>query len=143
MSENDQHLSSRRSVLCAGAVAGIGLTTAACSGGGGGKQASPTPTAPVELGSSGDVPVGGAKLYREQRLVVSQPSEGEFVAFSAVCTHQGCTLGEVHKEEGSCPCHGSRFDVSTGKVLQGPATKPLPEVPVRVKDGKLVAGPKA
>jgi len=141
VSENDQHLSSRRSVLCAGAVAGLGLATAACSGGGdGGTQASPTTA--VELGSSGDIPVGGAKLYREQRLVVSQPSEGEFAAFSAVCTHQGCVLDEVHKEEGSCPCHGSRFDVSTGEVLQGPATKPLPEVPVRVKGGKLVAGPK-
>jgi Rieske Fe-S protein len=141
VSENDQHHSSRRSVLCAGAVAGLGLTAVACTGGG--DQASPTPTAPVELGSPGDVPVGGAKLYRDQRLVVSQPTKGEFAAFSAVCTHAGCVLDEVHEEEGSCPCHGSRFDVSTGKVVQGPASKSLPKVPVRVESGKLVAGPKA
>ncbi len=142
MSESDQHHSSRRSVLCAGAVAGLGLTAVACTGDGG-DQASPTPTAPVELGSAGDVPVGGAKLYPDQRLVVSQPSKGDFAAFSAVCTHAGCVLDEVHKEEGSCPCHGSRFDVSTGKVVQGPASSPLPKVPVRVQDGKLLAGPKA
>jgi Rieske Fe-S protein len=142
MSENDQQQTSRRTVLCAGAVAGLGLTAVACTGDGG-KNASPAPTAPVELGSASDVPVGGAKLYRNARLVVSQPSKGHYAAFSAVCTHAGCVLGQVHKEEGSCPCHGSRFDVSTGKVLQGPASRPLPEVPVRVKDGKLVAGPKA
>jgi Rieske Fe-S protein len=140
VSENEQH-SSRRSVLCAGAVAGLGLAAAACSGGDG-EAAAPATSAPVELGSSHDVPVGGAKLYREHRLVVSQPSKGEFVAFSAVCTHRGCVLDQVHEEEGSCPCHGSRFDVSSGKVLQGPASKPLPKVQVRVKDGKLVVSPK-
>lgn len=98
------------------------------------------PDRPVELGSAAEVPVGGAKLYREDRLVVSQPAKGTYKCFSAKCTHAGCILSEVDKKEGSCPCHGSRFDVTTGKVLQGPAADPLPEVPVKTKDGKLIAG---
>lgn len=98
------------------------------------------PSEPVELGAAADVPVGGARLYREDRLVVSQPAKGTFKCFSAKCTHAGCVLAEVEKVEGNCPCHGSRFDVTTGKVLQGPATEPLPEVPVKAEGGKLIAG---
>ncbi|WP_206323631.1 Rieske (2Fe-2S) protein [Streptomyces sp. HNM0574] len=101
----------------------------------------PTPTAPVDLGPADAVPVGGAKLYRERKLVVSQPSRGEFKAFSAVCTHRGCVLTKVEKQEGDCTCHGSRFDVTNGEVLQGPASVPLPSVPVTERGGKLVAGP--
>ncbi|MCB5907232.1 Rieske (2Fe-2S) protein [Streptomyces pinistramenti] len=130
----------RRTVLRGAALVGAaGFGVAACSTGGSG-QASAVPTEPVDLGTAADVPVGGAKLYREDRLVVSQPAKGEFKCFSAKCTHAGCILTEVQKEEGSCPCHGSRFDVTTGKVLQGPATEPLPEVPVKAKGGKLIAG---
>ncbi|GAA1369097.1 Rieske (2Fe-2S) protein [Streptomyces beijiangensis] len=131
----------RRTVLKGAALAGaagVGLT--ACSTGSKG-GASATPTAPVDLGAADAVPVGGAVLFRDQKLVVSSPAKGEYKAFSATCTHQGCVLDKVEKTEGSCPCHGSRFDVTTGKVLQGPATKPLPEVPVRATGGKLIAGP--
>ncbi|NEE52510.1 Rieske (2Fe-2S) protein, partial [Streptomyces sp. SID8455] len=85
----------------------------------------------------------GAKLYREQRLVVSCPAKGEYKAFSAQCTHGGCVLTKVEGTEGHCACHGSRFDTTTGKVVQGPATVPLPAVPVTAEGGKLVAGPGA
>ncbi|MFG2221586.1 Rieske (2Fe-2S) protein [Streptomyces sp. NPDC048644] len=130
----------RRTVLRGAALVGAaGFGVAACSTGGA-NEASAVPTEPVDLGTAADVPVGGAKLYREDRLVVSQPAKGEFKCFSAKCTHAGCVLTEVEKEEGHCPCHGSRFDVTTGKVLQGPATEPLPEVPVKAKGGKLIAG---
>jgi Rieske Fe-S protein len=133
--------SARRTVLKGAALAGVaGAGLTACSSGSGG-GAKATPTASVDLGAADAVPVGGAKLFREQKLVVSCPAKGEFKAFSAVCTHAGCVLAEVVKTEGDCTCHGSRFDVTTGKVIQGPATEPLPEVPVRVADGKLVAGP--
>lgn len=87
------------------------------------------------------VPGGCSKLFRERKLVVSQSSKGEFEAFSAVCTHRGCVPDRVEKDEGNCPCHGSRFDATTGKVLQGPATTPLPRIPVREEGGKLVARP--
>ncbi|WP_055554277.1 Rieske (2Fe-2S) protein [Streptomyces sp. NBRC 110028] len=135
---------SRRTVLCGAALAGAaGLGAAACSPAGSGKKASPTPTAPVDLGAADAVPAGGAKIYREDRVVVSRTAEGRYTAFSAVCTHRGCVVDAVEDGKISCPCHGSVFDARTGKVLQGPATAPLPSVPVRTKGGKLVAGPDA
>ncbi|WP_328909545.1 Rieske (2Fe-2S) protein [Streptomyces sp. NBC_00234] len=135
----------RRTVLKGAALAGAaGLGVAACSTESKlGHAKTPTPTAPVALGAADEVPVGGAKLYREQRLVVSCPAKGQYKAFSAQCTHAGCVLDKVEGTEGHCPCHGSRFDTTTGKALQGPATVPLPSVPVRVEGGNLVAGPDA
>ncbi|QDY76218.1 Rieske (2Fe-2S) protein [Streptomyces qinzhouensis] len=135
----------RRTVLKGAALAGAaGLGVAACSTESKlGHARTPTPTAPVDLGAADAVPVGGAKLYREQRLVVSCPAKGEYKAFSAQCTHAGCALDKVEGNEGNCPCHGSRFDVTTGEALNGPATVPLPKVPVVVRDGKLIAGPEA
>ncbi|MEU8620775.1 Rieske (2Fe-2S) protein [Streptomyces sp. NPDC048623] len=134
----------RRTVLKGAALAGAaGLGVAACSTESNlGHAVTPTPTAPVALGAPEEIPVGGAKLYREQRLVVHCPAKGEYKAFSAQCTHAGCVLDKVEDNEGNCPCHGSRFDVTTGQALQGPATVPLPAVPVRVENGKLIAGPK-
>ncbi|MFG2831535.1 Rieske (2Fe-2S) protein [Streptomyces sp. NPDC048434] len=131
----------RRTVLRGAALAGAaGFGLAACSPGDSGANAAAVPADPVDLGAAAEVPVGGAKLYREDRLVVSQPAKGTYKCFSAKCTHAGCILAEVEKKEGSCPCHGSRFDVTTGKVVQGPASEPLPEVPVKAKGGKLIAG---
>ncbi|MGK5628726.1 Rieske (2Fe-2S) protein [Streptomyces sp. URMC 123] len=138
-----QPSASRRSVLRGAALAGaagVGLT--ACGGAEGrGVNASATPTAPVDLGPAAEVPVGGARLYREQRLLVSRPAEGEYRAFSAVCTHQRCVLDKIEGTEANCPCHRSRFDATSGKVLQGPAVAALPPIPVTVRDGNLIAGP--
>ncbi|MFE2287249.1 Rieske (2Fe-2S) protein [Streptomyces sp. NPDC059443] len=135
----------RRTVLkgaaaLAGAV-GAGTTLAACSTETNSGHGSPAvPAEPVELGAATEVPVGGAKLFREKKLIVSCQEAGQYKAFSAQCTHAGCVLDKIVKGEGTCPCHGSRFDVTTGKVIQGPATDPLPEVPVKAENGKLVAG---
>ncbi|MFD7504916.1 Rieske (2Fe-2S) protein [Streptomyces sp. NPDC059850] len=135
---------SRRTVLCGAALAGAaGLGAAACSPEESGKKASPTPTAPVDLGPADAVPADGAKIYREDRVVVSRTAEGRYAAFSAVCTHRGCVVDAVEDGKISCPCHGSVFDARTGKVLEGPAVAPLPSVPVRTEGGKLVAGPEA
>ncbi|HEX5568994.1 MAG TPA: Rieske (2Fe-2S) protein, partial [Streptomyces sp.] len=132
-------------VLCgaalAAATAGLGGMTA-CSAASD-RWSAVVPTAPVDLGGADAVPVGGSLLYREKKLVVSQPAEGEFKAFGAVCTHGGCVLTSVKELEADCSCHGSRFDTTTGEVLRGPATAPLPEVPVRADGGTLVAGPDA
>lgn len=136
----------RRTVLCGAALAALGLTAAACGGsddggGGGDSDSSGAPDKPVDLGSASAVPVGGAKVFTDQKVIVSQPSEGEFKGFSAVCTHQGSVIDRVEKGQAVCPLHGSRFDVDNGKVAKGPATAPLPSVPVKAKGGKLVAGP--
>ncbi|MEU9120710.1 Rieske (2Fe-2S) protein [Streptomyces sp. NPDC048506] len=130
----------RRTVLRGAALAGaVCFGAAACASG---EQSSnrPSSDAPVELGPAAEVPVGGAKLYGAQRLLVSQPTKGAFKCFSIVCTHMGAILNKIEKGQGVCPLHGSRFEATTGKVAQGPATRPLEEVPVKVKNGTLVAG---
>ncbi|WP_030619241.1 Rieske (2Fe-2S) protein [Streptomyces sclerotialus] len=136
----------RRTVLRGAALAGIACVgAAACSTGGSGSGSGSgsvpkAPTQETELGAAADVPVGGAKLYPEEKLVVSQPAKGEFKCFSSVCTHAGAVLNALDKEVATCPLHGSRFDVATGKPVHGPATTPLEEVPVKVEGGKLIAG---
>ncbi|KMO97370.1 Rieske (2Fe-2S) protein [Streptomyces roseus] len=135
----------RRTVLkgaaaIAGAVGAGAVLTACSTGGDGGSGSAAVPAGPVELGAASEVPVGGSKLFREERLVVSCPAEGQYKAFSARCTHAGCVLDKIDDGQGNCPCHGSRFDVTTGKVLRGPATDPLPAVPVKAEGGKLIAG---
>ncbi|WP_156724134.1 Rieske (2Fe-2S) protein [Streptomyces apocyni] len=136
----------RRTVLKGAALAGAaGLGAAACSTESKlGHAQNPVPTAPVHLGEAEVVPAGGARLYRDQRLVVCRSADGQqYKAFSAQCTHAGCALDEVVDNEANCPCHGSRFDVTTGKALKGPATVPLPEVPLTTENGNLIAGPPA
>ncbi|MEW1660809.1 MULTISPECIES: Rieske (2Fe-2S) protein [unclassified Streptomyces] len=131
----------RRTVLRGAALAGIAcFGAAACAGGEQGTSARPSSDAPVELGPATEVPVGGAKLYAAQRLLVSQPAKGEFKCFSSVCTHMGAVLNKIEKGQAICPLHGSHFQVADGKVAQGPAAVPLESVPIKVKGGKLIAG---
>ncbi len=70
-------------------------------------------------------------------MVVTQPTEGEFEAFSAVCTHQNCLVSTVSDGTINCPCHGSRFSVTDAAVEAGPATRPLPAEQISVSDGAI------
>jgi Rieske Fe-S protein len=89
-----------------------------------------------EAVSKATVPVGGGKVLPDQKVVITQPTEGDFKAFTAVCTHAGCIVADVSGGTINCACHGSRFDIATGDVKQGPATQPLPPKTVAVtKDG--------
>ncbi|MDQ0786321.1 Rieske (2Fe-2S) protein [Streptomyces sp. B3I8] len=136
----------RRTVLRGAALASVaGTGLAACSTGDGddGGKIPATPTAPVDLGAEGDVPKGGAKLYRDANVVVSRSDDGALKAFSTICTHAGCPINKLSGTTLTCPCHGSEFDARTGEVLQAPATEPLHTLPVAAKDGRIVAGQKA
>lgn len=88
------------------------------------------------LAALADVPAGGGVVVAG--LVVTRDQEGSVHAFSATCTHQGCTVSGVTDGAIVCPCHGSRFDIGTGAVLQGPANRPLPSIPVHVLNGRIV-----
>ncbi len=89
-----------------------------------------------------DVPVGGAVGAKDaagKPIIVAQPTAGTFVAFTATCTHKGCTVAPAGKEL-KCPCHGSVYDAFTGKNLSGPAPSPLAAVPVKVSGTEVVSG---
>ncbi|GAA3859192.1 Rieske (2Fe-2S) protein [Streptomyces sedi] len=93
-----------------------------------------------ELTSTADVPVGGGTILDEQKLVVTQPTEGEFLAFSAICTHQGCPVSQVTEDGILCTCHGSVFAIADGSVVEGPATQPLPAEPITVEGESILRG---
>ena len=129
----------RRALLRGAAAVGVagvaGLALAACSSG---SSSSSTASGPTTLGPTSDVPVGGGKVYKDEKVVVTQPTSGQFKAFSAVCTHAGCLVDGVQDGTIQCPCHGSKFKVADGSVANGPATSPLPAKTVAVQNGKLV-----
>jgi Rieske Fe-S protein len=90
------------------------------------------------LASTNDIPVGGGAVFEGQQIVITQPREGEFKGFSAICTHQGCTVSTVKGGTINCPCHGSKFEVTDGSVRTGPATKPLPYRKLKI-DGDQIS----
>lgn len=130
----------RRQVLgVAGVAVGGGLVLTAC-GGGSDKKPSATGLKGKEIAKTADVPVGGGKVIDDLKIVVAQPKAGEFKAYSAICTHKGCTVDTPKGETVLCPCHGSEFSCVDGKPVKGPATVALPAIKIEVKgDGIVVA----
>jgi Rieske Fe-S protein len=141
----------RRRVLGVAAAAGAAGLLAACGGGGsdssqpaGSSSGDPSTSsgsssgAGQALAKTGDVPVGGGKILDAQKIVVTQPQEGQFKAFSAICTHQSCTVASVESDVIMCPCHGSEFSAADGSVKNGPATTALREIQVAVQGDSVV-----
>lgn len=128
----------RRTALLAAGAAGAAVVLAGCSAAddiAGGAIPSATDAASSAVRdaiSPASIPVGGGRVFPDQKVVVTQPTEGQFRAFTSVCTHQGCPVTDVSGGTINCPCHGSRFDVATGEVRQGPATRALPQKQVTV-----------
>lgn len=94
---------------------------------------------PTVLGGTSDVPVGSGAVFPAQQVVVTQPSRGTFKGFSGICTHLGCPLSDVTATI-NCNCHGSAFSITDGSVVNGPATRPLPGVAVKVDGSNVVLG---
>jgi nitrite reductase/ring-hydroxylating ferredoxin subunit len=154
----------RRTVVLAGVVtlAGAG-TLAACGSGGSSGSSTVTASAPAGGASSpsasasgaspsasggasaeaivklADVPVGGAVAAAGGTVVVAQPTAGQVVGYSAICPHAGCKVTPAGAQL-RCPCHGSTFELATGKVLRGPAKEDLSPFPVKVSGQDVVAG---
>jgi Rieske Fe-S protein len=129
----------RRTALAVMGAAGAAVV-AACSNyseSSGSAPEAPAAAAGSPLGAAADVPVGGGKVFTEQKVVVTQPAKGKFAAFSAVCTHQGCIVDEVKDGTINCPCHGSKFKIADGSVAAGPAPKPLETKKVTVASDKI------
>ncbi|MQY27333.1 Cytochrome b6-f complex iron-sulfur subunit [Nocardia sp. RB56] len=100
------------------------------------EEAAPPPTGTV-LARIAEIPVGAGLIAGD--TVITQPGPGDFRAFSATCTHQGCAVNAIAGGTVNCPCHGSRFNLD-GSVATGPATRPLVARPISVRDGLIVAG---
>jgi Rieske Fe-S protein len=148
----------RRTVVAAAGAAGLTVALTACGGSdddassssaSSGTSGSTGSTGSSESASTGgaaagsaltttaDIPEGGGKVFDAEKVVVVQPTAGEFKAFSAVCTHQGCAVKSIADGVINCPCHNSNFSITDGSVKSGPATKPLPEVQITVSGDSI------
>lgn len=76
-------------------------------------------------------------VFTDSRVVVTRPESGNVKCFSAVCTHEGCLVAGVTSTI-LCQCHQSSFDISSGRVLGGPAPAPLPPVEFTINDKNKV-----
>jgi Rieske Fe-S protein len=154
----DERRISRSRFIRLGAILGVGSTVvsiaATCGVGGGSRnRQSPTTAGSVAVGPEVDVGeaiVAKSELARGSAFpftnaetgepgVLVHTQEGEFVAYSAVCTHQQCTVAyRQDMRKLVCPCHGSVFDPADGaKVEAGPAPRPLPKAPIEVRSGRI------
>jgi Rieske Fe-S protein len=93
------------------------------------------PAGPLTV-KEADIPVGSGKIFADAQTVITQPKKGEFKAFSAVCTHMGCLVDSVTNTI-NCPCHGSKYSITDGSVVNPPAPKPLPPKTIKVSGNSL------
>lgn len=89
------------------------------------------------LAKVADIPAGGGVILTDQNVVLTKDQSGKVCAFSAICTHQGCAVTAVEGGTINCPCHGSKFDATSGEPVAGPARKPLPAVAFQQRDGAI------
>jgi thiosulfate dehydrogenase [quinone] large subunit len=143
-------------VVLAGATAAIGRALHSdTSSGGAAALPGPTPSATTPsatthrqaisgtvVARAAAIPVGQAKAFTDPKT--QQPawlvhaSSTEFVAFSAVCTHAGCSVSfDPSGTQFVCPCHGGTYDARTGQVTGGPPPSPLPSITVQVSNGDV------
>lgn len=100
------------------------------------------PAEPTDMAAVADVPVGGVIKATAQgtSVMITQPTEGTFHAFSSVCTHQGCQVNAQKEKTINCPCHASVFSTEDGTPQGGPAETALPEFPLEIKGDRIWVG---
>jgi Rieske Fe-S protein len=140
----------RRAVLAGAAGISAATVLAACgddksdsnsgSSGDSGANAGNSPAGNTggAVADTSKVPVGGGLVVGDKDVVITQPTAGQYKAFSATCTHQGCTVGDVSGGTINCPCHGSKFSATDGSVKNGPATQGLAVKQIKV-DGTSIS----
>ncbi len=140
----------RRTVVAAAGAAGLAIALTACGGSDGdpsgstaessaaaGASAGAGAGAGTELAKTSDIPEGGGKVFEAQGVVVTQPTAGEFKAFSSKCTHLGCAVKDISDGTITCPCHQSKFSATDGSVQSGPAPQPLPAKSITVEGDSI------
>lgn len=132
---------SRRTVLAGACGVGVAAVLGGCSTYDSSKSpaAKPAkqPSGGAALAKTADIPVGGGKVFDKQAVVVTQPTAGQFKCFTAICTHQGCTVDQVKDGTIDCPCHGSKYKITDGSVANGPATRGLAAKNVTVSGDQI------
>jgi Rieske Fe-S protein len=149
-SQKPSHTFDRRTVVTAvGAVGAAGIAAVALTGCGSSdktagsdavKPAAPAGGNGAALAKTADIPEGGGKVFADQGVVVTQPTAGQFKAFSSKCTHQGCAVSKISDGTITCPCHGSQFSAADGSVKNGPATEPLAAANIKVEGDSITLG---
>ena len=94
----------------------------------------------VKVANLSDIPVGtGRAVTAEGHALALFNVNGQVHAIDGTCTHRGGPLGEGQLQDGvvTCPWHGARFDVATGKVLGPPAPRPVAVHRVVVEEGAI------
>ena len=151
LSQSRQLLPNRRALLagagvtCAAMLAGCTTHDASNSGvtpatSGTATSAGGSAPAAAALTATSQVPDGGGKIIDSKRIVITQPQSGSFKAFSAICTHEGCFVSNVSNGTINCPCHGSKFSITDGSVVHGPATRPLAPIAINVEGTSIFQG---
>jgi Rieske Fe-S protein len=130
-------------VFAVGGVAGAVVTAAGRDDSSGNATANAYGDQDTSAGSGAalaavdDIPDGGGLVLDDAKVVLTKADDGTVLAFSSICTHQGCPVDGVTDGRISCPCHGSEFDAATGEVVDGAASRALPPVAVAVRDGEV------
>lgn len=94
----------------------------------------------VELAQAGTIINGEMKMFAvgDKKIAVARVGD-DYYAFDDTCTHMQCPLSKGFLRDLAvvCPCHVSEFDISSGKVLKGPATKPVASYDVQIEAGSI------
>jgi Rieske Fe-S protein len=166
VTQEPQHATraTRRGLLAGVGLVGLAGAVSACSSGGSSSSsaganagatgagtapnaASSAPSATTggssasgALATTSEIPVGGGMIFTSEKVVVTQPTAGDYKGFSAVCTHMGCIVSTISNGTIDCPCHGSQYSITNGSVVAGPAPKPLPAAAIKVSGTSIFLG---